>query len=127
MKIAARSSLTATSIVFAAGQLNCSAWFGDHYDADSAWTSATGRLYQIEHGWLQVAHNSGTGFFLRDQDKGWRWTSATIYPYLYSHGDGPCPGMSLAPRARAGVTISPAESGRPIRRSRLLAGPGDKT
>ena len=54
-------------------------WFGDYVPM-----GGEGWIWHNKHGFLYVAANSTpSGVWFYCNDRGWLWTSATVYPYIY--------------------------------------------
>ncbi|MFC1452626.1 formylglycine-generating enzyme family protein [Verrucomicrobiota bacterium] len=60
-------------------------WFGifwyDSYYGDQGW------IYHMEHAWQYFSGYSHSGIWIWDPYMNWLWTSAGVYPYLYSVDD----------------------------------------
>ena len=61
-------------------QLVGSPWLGSFYKSDDS-----GWILHSKMGWLFVLPNADSGVWFWLEDRGWFWTDAGLYPFLFDH------------------------------------------
>ena len=62
-----------------AGGWRTSDWFGTFRLYGNAW------IYHAKLGWAYVVSDGSQGIWLWQRERGWLWTQAGVYPYLWRH------------------------------------------